>query len=127
MSYLEQPSLYGIKVMSTHAHRGSGPSKQLTCLSRGPQYYRPHLQCSYGLYKHRRQIYLNPGVEKQMTIKSNMDKTPNFWELGVKSSSQSSTTSILCVLLLSKLRTLQSDFSPRSFDNYSIIFTKLKK
>ena len=62
-----------------------------------------------------------------MTIKSNIDKTPNFWELGVKSSSQSSTTSILCVLLLSKLRILQSDFSPRSFDNYSIIFTKLKK
>ena len=62
-----------------------------------------------------------------MTIKSNMDKTPNFLELGVKSSSQSSTTSILCVLLLSKLRTLQSDFSPRSFDNYSIIFTELKK
>ena len=62
-----------------------------------------------------------------MTIKSNMDKTPNFWELGVESSSQSSTTSILCVLLLSKLRTLQSDFSPRSFDNYSIISTKLKK
>ena len=62
-----------------------------------------------------------------MTIKFTMVKTPNFWELGVKSSSQGSTTSIFCVLLLSKLRTLQSDFSPRSFDNYSIIFTKLEK